>query len=597
MNKKTVAILSLVLILAVNNLASSANVIKTEVVTVSVAQQHKSVRPGTDSALAIHFKLKKDWHFYASPKNAPGGMNVKLKPAAEKHISFAEPILPQSQLYFDKTTNQKVDVFSDTFTVFLPFSVAKLDLINDKPITVSVKIGIEGAVCSDIQCRAPKFGHLTTEVTIAPDAEMAKPEFALPDKTQIAPTAKPSVKSQWGSYSAWVAFGLAFLAGLALNIMPCVLPVIPLKVLSIFEQAKESKARCIAMGLSFCGGILLFFAALAIFNIILRIGYGTVLQWGDHFRNPIFIVAMAVLMVVLALFMFGLFTFTVPSAIARKDSQRKGLAGSVAMGLLAAVLSTPCSFAILTAVFAWAQTQRLTLATITIMLIGLGMAAPYAILTSMPGLLKYLPRAGRWTELFKQAMGFVLLIVAVWLIAALPAVHKEGILYFAVILAFSIWMWVSWVTLTTPILKKTVLRLIAAIIAITSAMWLLPAQKTTAIHWQSYDPALIEIAREDRPVLIEFMAEWCLTCKAVEKTVYSRKDIARLIEQKGVLPIKADTTLADNQATMDLKQIYNEPGIPVSILFIPTQKQPIRLRGLVIGAKLKKLLQALPDKI
>ena len=392
MNKKTAVILSLALILTVNNFAISAGVIKTEVVTVSVAQQHKSVRPGTDSALAVNLKLKKDWHFYASPKTAPGGMNIKLKPSAEKYISFSEPILPQSQSYFDKSTNQKVDVFSDTFTIFLPFSVAKLDLINDKPITVSVKIGIEGAVCSDIQCRVPNFGHLTTKVTIAPDAEMAKPKFALPDKTKITSTAEPSVESQWAGYSAWFAFGLAFLAGLTLNIMPCVWPVLPIIVMRIIEQAKQSKGKSATMGLTFCLGILLFFACLAGANIILQLFYGTVLQWGDQFRNPAFVAGMAILLVVLALFMFGLFTITVPSSISAKAGSGRGYSGSVGMGFLAAILSTPCSFAILAAAFAWAQAQPLPLATIAIMMIGVGMAVPYAILTSMPGLLKRTPK-------------------------------------------------------------------------------------------------------------------------------------------------------------------------------------------------------------
>jgi thiol:disulfide interchange protein DsbD len=267
------------------------------------------------------------------------------------------------------------------------------------------------------------------------------------------------------------------------------------------------------------------------------------------------------------------------------------------MGFLAAVMSTPCSFAILTAAFAWAQTQNLALSTVAIMSIGIGMASPYAILTSMPSLLKHLPRPGRWTELFKQTMGFVLLIVAVWLVTVLPEVRRTQVLYFAVILAFCVWMWGGWVGLTTPRGRKWVVRIAAVVIAVAAGAWLLPAPSTKGIDWQEYDAALIEQAkREQRPVLIEFSANWCLTCKAVEKIVYARENIAGLIERKGVLAIKADTTLAGSPATIDLKEVYNEPGVPASILFIPGRNEPIRLHGLLIGNKLKKLLQKLPDK-
>ncbi|MFQ6034896.1 MAG: cytochrome c biogenesis protein CcdA [Sedimentisphaerales bacterium] len=604
--KKTTVILWTLCILAANtctwgktasepNWPRPADVISIDIVTISVEQQYEVVRPGTESALAIHFEPKEDWHFYASPETAPGGMNLKIKPSAPQTITFSEPMFPPSEAYFDKTLNIKLEVYSNKFTVFLPFSVSPF---QPSPSKIGIKISIEGAICSEMQCRVPDFGQLSTEIQIASDAAMSEPKFALPDSEKAVMEERPAGQNEWASYSAWFAFGLAFLAGVVLNIMPCVLPVIPLKVLSIFEQAKQSRARCIAMGLSFCLGILLFFASLAALNIILRLGYGTVFQWGDHFRNPVFVVGMSLLMVLLALFMFGVFTVTVPSSIAGKAGPGQGHLGSVGMGFLAGLLSTPCSFAILTAAFAWAQTQKLTLATIAIMLIGVGMAAPYAILTSMPSLLKYLPKAGRWTELFKQTMGFVLLIVAVWLITALPELRKDGVLYFVVILAFCVWMWGGWVGFSTPAVRKWVIRIVAVVIAAAAGVWLLPGPGAERIDWQQYDTALIEQAiEEQKPVLIEFMADWCLSCKTVEKVVYSRVDIAKLIEQKGVLAIKADTTEKNFPATLALKNVYNEPGVPVSMLFAPGEREPIRWRGILFADELKKALNELSDRI
>lgn len=595
MRKKTAVILCLILISAADSFAAppqSSSVIKTDVVTISVERQHNTVDSGSESALAVHFELKKDWHFYASSETAPGGVNLKLKPSAEEdYLSFSEPIFPWPHLYFDKTLKKTLEVFSGEFTVFLPFRVHELDLIEGKPINGNVKIGVEGAVCSDVQCRVPDFGELSTALKIA-ELPMGDAKFVLPE---AAGQSKPVLPGGRVSYSLWFALGLAFLAGLSLNIMPCVWPVLPLIVMRIVEQAKQSKGKSIAMGLAFCLGILLFFASLAGANIVLQVFYGTVLQWGDQFRNPAFVAGMALLLIVLAQFCFGVFTIAVPSSIAGKSGSGKGYLGAVGMGFLAAILSTPCSFAILAAAFAWAQAQPLLLATVAIMVIGVGMALPYAILTSMPGLLNRLPKSGRWMELFKQAIGFVLLVIAVKLIGALPQVRRISVLYFAVVLGFCVWMWGSWVSYDTKLLRKWFIRIIAVALAVAAGWSFLPAPAGGLISWQSYDADLIERAEmEGRPVLIKFTADWCLSCQAVEKIVYSRQDVAELIEEKGVLAIKADTTTKDMPATAALKSIYNEPGVPVSILFTPGEKEPIRWRGMSFADELKALLEKLP---
>lgn len=544
-------------------------------------------RMGPDAGVAVIFEGTEDLHYYAKAETATApGFELKVQ-AKSDDFEFAQAIFPKWSTFTD-SLGKKVEVYVGKFIVFVPIQT----IIDPIKATGDVDVTISGQACTSTICLLPFEKTLRTRIDWSQRDSWKQISF---EPTIDAEKVVEVVKGP--DYSTWFALTLAFLAGLILNIMPCVLPVIPLKVLSIFEQAKESKARCVALGLSFCLGILLFFAALASLNIILRLGYGTVFQWGDHFRNPAFLIGISLLLVVLALFMFGVFMVAPPSSIAGKAGPRKGFAGSVAMGFLAAILSTPCSFAILTAAFAWAQTQRLPLATVAIMLIGVGMAAPYAILTSMPSLLKYLPRAGRWTELFKQSMGFVLLVVAIWLVTALPEVRSDTVLYFAVVLAFCIWMWGGWVTLTTPTVRRWVIRIFAVIIAVAAGVWLLPAGNAGRINWQKYDTALIDNAvGQQRPVLVEFMADWCLTCKAVEKTIYARENIAELIKRKGVLPVKANTTLRDSPAAIDLKEVYKEPGVPVSIFFVPQREEPVRLHGLLIGDKIIELLEELPDK-
>lgn len=559
-----------------------------DLVEISAKQQYASVRPDTDSAIALHFKLKDTWHFYADEETAPGRMNLKINPEAEG-VEFGDVIFPPSKSYFDKSSNLQLKAFSDEFTVYLLFSVAASAAGN-----VEVRISFDGAVCSQMQCQLPSFKKLITNVNVSADAAMEDAAFQLP-----VITPQPSAVEADGvgdAVTVYLALPLAIFAGLILNIMPCVWPVIPIIVMRLLEQAKHSRARSVALGLAFSGGIILFFVAMAVVNIALRVGFDTVFQWGDHFRNPAFLIAMVLLMVVLAMFMFGVFSIGIPASVAGRAGSGKGFAGSVVMGFLAAVLATPCSFAILTVAFAWAQTQQLFLSTVAILLIGVGMALPYLVLTSIPKLLERIPKPGRWMDFFKQALGFVLLVIAVKLLSALPDEQKIATLYCCAVFAFSVWMWGTWVTYSTAKLRKWITRTAAVVISVIAGFTLLP-QQTELIDWRDYDAAVInEAVVEKKPVLIEFMADWCLSCKTVEKTVYNRKDIADLIEQKGVLAVRADTTLRDYPATIDLKDIYREPAVPVTILLLPGQKDPAKLRGIMIRNSLVEHLDKLPDK-
>ncbi|MGD9110191.1 MAG: protein-disulfide reductase DsbD family protein, partial [Phycisphaerales bacterium] len=340
-------------------------VLKTDTVTVTVQPQHDVVAPVGESVLAVRFNMAKGWHFYASSETAPGGMNLRLTAASDAQIEFGDIIFPEAEPYFDKSLGMRLDVFGEDFVVYLPFTVSQ----SQADGTVSIEVKIEGAVCSDIQCRVPEFEPVTAELRVDKDASAVKANFAF-----VRPQ-KPSAAESGGmldetlSYPLWYALALAFLAGLSLNIMPCVWPVLPLVVLRIVEQAKTRKGAKLSMGVAFCIGILLFFVCLAIANIVLHVAFGVTLQWGDQFRNPTFVISMALVLIVLALFMFDVFTIVLPGAISGKGTSGSGYIGTVGMGFLAAVLSTPCSFGILAAAFAWAQGQPLLPATIAIMFI------------------------------------------------------------------------------------------------------------------------------------------------------------------------------------------------------------------------------------
>jgi thiol:disulfide interchange protein len=564
------------------SLAQAAEKIKDDFVEIELIFQHEPVSPDSNSAVRIKFNLEKDWYFYADKNTAPQQMALKIIPQGQELI-FSKPVMPPSNSYFDKITNSKLAVYSGNFSIFIPF------VTDANSRSTKVKILIDGLACSRQLCKKTSY-ELSKKLDISASANMANAKFSVPAEN-IGGTDFENLQT-----SAIVALPLAIVAGLLLNIMPCVWPVLPIIVMRLVSQAEKSRARSIALGLSFAAGIVLFFAALAVISIILKLGFGIVFQWGDQFRNSAFVIAMALLMVVLALYMFGLFTFGLPASITGQRGQRAGFAGSLGMGFLAAVLSTPCSFAILAFVLAWAQTQPIPLATITILLVGTGMALPYVILVTVPKLLEKIPKPGRWMELFRHATGFILLAIGVKLLEAVQPEKIINILYYAVVLAVCVWMWGVWVGYSTPAVKKWTVRTIAVAAAVIFGFVFLTEPKKGLINWQDYDAEIIASAQKaQRPVLIKFTADWCFSCKILDKTVYSSDKIADLIKRKGVLAIKADTTQFDYPAAAALKEIYNEPAVPVTVLLLPGKERPEKIPGNLIKGKLIKYLQSLDN--
>jgi len=596
MGKYAVVILWLISLFAAGNSAASQSADANDTLTGSPAvelvryQEQFSTtrvepsRMGQYNGVAIIFEGTDDIHYYAKSETAPApGFELKVE-AKSDDFWFGEPLFPKWHVFTDGLGN-KIEVYSGRFTIFVPIKAVKAPTKTAVIEQGDIEIKISGIGCTSMVCLPPFEKTLRATINLRHER--------LKEITFETLVSKPDVAKGPG-YPAWFAFILAFIAGLALNIMPCVWPVLPLIVMRVVEQAKQTARKSTSFGFTFCLGILLFFACLACANVILKLFYGTVLQWGDQFRSPILLTGMSLLLVVLAMSMFGVFSINLPFSITCGSGSRKGYSGAMGMGFLAAILSTPCGFGILAASFGWAQTQNLSLATLAIMAIGLGMAAPYAILTSMPRLLKHLPKAGRWMELFKQGIGFVLLAIAIKLTSALPQVRKMNVLYFAVVLAFCVWMWSSWVDYNTRPLRKYLIRIAALVLAAVAGWIFLSPPAGQLIDWQDYNADTIQKAlAQNRPVMIEFTADWCFACQAVEKMVYSREDIAGLIRQKGVLAIRADTTEKDLPATIALKNIYKEPGVPVTLLFTPGRKEPTRWHGFLFGDELKKTLRDL----
>jgi thiol:disulfide interchange protein DsbD len=557
------------------------------------SQAHvEPARLGDRPGLAVIFHGTSDLHFYASDKTAPSP-DLKLKvEAASDSLHFDPAVFPKWGVLNDPAIG-KVEVYAGDFNVFLPIQKESLRGAGSE---AAVTIKVTGIACTSRLCLPPFQKALTTTVALN-----SLDSWKLISLDAVEPSHTPPSKSNAAlPRSTGMYYLLAILAGLSINIMPCVLPVLPLIMMRLIGQADQSSGRRIASGLAFCFGVVFFFLAFAVISAIINVTTGAVLDLNSLFRYPSAVIVLFLAIVFFALAMLDVVTLSLPSSVAGGEGAAYHLAGSAGMGFFAAILSTPCSGALLGFVLVWAQTQPRLVSSTAIVLMGVGMAMPYAVVVLVPSLLNRLPRPGYWMEIFKKSTAFLLFFIAVKLtLAALPKDRLLNVLTYGVVFSFCVWMWGKWAGFSTPAPRVWTIRVIALLLAAGTGFWLLPARGQSAqnaVDWQPYDAGVVDkAAAQGRPVLLKFTADWCTNCKVVERRVYHDPQVAQLIRQKSVLPVKADTTLIDYPATKDFKQLYGEAGnVPVTIVLLPDGARE-KLRGIFDKGELVKILDGLPE--
>lgn len=426
-------------------------------------------------------------------------------------------------------------------------------------------------------------GLLVYRLTEDPELHFARVDLPLDAQGGSAPGGLLSMdfrKPESSSLGLYLL--LAALGGLLLNLMPCVLPVISLKILGLVSQSGAQPHRVRVLGLTFAGGIIAAFAGLALLVVVLRAG-GQQLGWGFQFQAPGFVMAMCALVFALGLSLFGVFTVQLPGLSGVGIQQQgEGGAGSFLNGILATVLATPCTAPFLGAAmgFAFAQPGPVVLG--IFLASGTGMALPYLLLALRPGWTRLLPKPGAWMERFKQGMGFLLMATVLWLLWVLgKQLGMEAVIWtgaFLLGLGLACWVVGQWIDLSSSTARRRLAWTLAALlIAGSYRLFLHPllqeehqlsaAPQTTDLTWQPFSAERVEsLVRSGRPVFIDFTAEWCWTCKVNERTVLSSEALHRKFADLDVALVKADWTSRNPEITA-LLQAFGRSGVPLYVIF------------------------------
>ena len=383
-----------------------------------------------------------------------------------------------------------------------------------------------------------------------------------------------------------------FLGGIILNLMPCVLPVISLKIFGFVQQAGQSRQKIFRSGIAFTIGIFAWFIALAVLLIALK-GAGRDVTWGGfQFTNPYFVLALSVIVLVFALNLFGVFEISLPQPVTRNllsTSERKDLLGSFFQGVFATVLATPCTAPFLGTALGFAFTQSAAIILAMFIAIAAGMSAPYLLLSAQPAWLRFLPRPGPWMLHVKQFMGFLLLATLLFLLYVVGAQRGlEGAIWascFLLVISVACWMKGAFVVPTASAVKRIVVLVLMLLLVIGSGVYFIgdkfQSAKIASLDsqirgdWQPFTPERLQTELEQgRTVFVDFTAAWCLTCKFNEASVLEAKDVREAFQRHGIVKLKADWTNGDPVITKLLQQ-FGRPGVPLYVLYPAKNEEPI----------------------
>ncbi len=390
-------------------------------------------------------------------------------------------------------------------------------------------------------------------------------------------------KSHWELMQLLV---FAFLGGIILNLMPCVFPIISIKLLGIMQHAHGDRRLIQRDCMAYVAGVVASFVALGGSLAALR-SAGTLLGWGFQLQSPIFVAFLCILFAVLAASFLGMFNIQVSVGSAGRLMQREGAFGQFMTGVLSAVVASPCTAPFMGFAMGAAMSQETPMILATFAFLGLGLGSPYLLFMARPTWLSHLPRPGAWMETLRQFMAFPLLATTLWLLWVLGQVANQDALIatLAAMLVLGLAFWIH------RRLNKTGIAWLIATTSIVAGLFLThhstppesasQSSKTSASHsgviWQPFTPENLAAAiAGDRPVFVNFTADWCITCKVNERVAFRHAEVGEFFRANNIVALQADWTKRDRVIAEVLAR-YHRIGVPLYLFWAAEATEPIVL--------------------
>lgn len=551
--------------------------------------------PGPEAGrgtLRIDARLASGWHVNSHHPSEDYLIPTEVKLDETKAARFGEPRYPEGKKLKFAFSETPLSVYAGQFTVEVPVEWAG----SPAPLTGSVAF----QACSDTQCLAPASVKFRAEAEAAPAGRagsVAAPSASggallsggavpLSEARRLQPpTSAPGASADFGDLlrtrGLFPVLLLLFGWGLALNLTPCVYPVIPLTVSFFGGQTQGQTRRTFLLASLYVLGMATMYSALGVAAALSGRLFGAALQ------SPWVVSAVALVLVLLALSMFGLYDIRMPTALMQKAGARQGLAGAYGMGLLVGIVAAPCVGPVVLGLLTFvAATQNAALGFLFFFVLSLGLGLPFLFLAAFSGRIASLPRAGAWMEGVKKVFGWVLLAMAAYFLrTALPG--RAGAWLLPAVLGIG-----ALALLFVHANLRLPARAAVAAIFVAAAFLFAPRAEAQGPSWAPYDAA--RIATAGKPAVVDFSASWCLPCLELDRKTFSDSRVREALSRRGLY--KADMTRAAAAETMALAQQFEILGVP-TVIFLDEagkERRELRLVGFEEPGEFLKRLEKAP---
>ncbi len=557
-----------------------------------------SYAPGSSGRVAALVTIDDGWHIQSHWPSyeylIPTELLIEL-PAGWPEPSIRYPAHVMWQAQFEE---EPLAVYEYSATILADFELPEdaAEGMVEAPVILTYQ------ACDELTCLPPTTAETTLQLEVGESGDESGEATSHPAFATDTPPRVPEDAN--AGLTLLAALVPALLGGIILNGMPCVLPIVSLKLFGLVQSSGRPRREIVGGALATTAGILVSFWALAGATLLAR-SAGQAIGWGIQFQNPLFVSFLALVLTLFCLNVWGLFEIGLPAALANRlggSGQSEGASGHFFSGVFATLMATPCSAPFLGTAVGFALSQPATTIVAVFTAVGIGLATPYLVLAAAPKVAGMLPRPGDWMVTLRGVMGFLLAGTTIWLLYVLAAQMDSARLAFLEVgllsLALFVWLFGK--------MKRTVPRVLSRVGAVAAGglVLLLAAgadassagggpqgRSAKVLDWVPFDPVQAQtLAAEGRLVFVDVTADWCATCKVNERLVLETAETAELFARHDVVAMQADWTNRNDDIARYLAD-FGRYGIPFYALYRPN-REPHVFSELLRSRKLTEAIEA-----
>lgn len=585
---KTIFSILVILFININDISAQFGFKNNDILKLTTFQSFDKIQPEGEVKIALQLKIEDEWHINSNKPNEDFLIPTEVKLKSENSLQLSEIVFPKAHDIKLDFSDIPVSVYEGEVLIGTTIKIPKNTELGEK--IVEVELTYQG--CNNVTCMAPVTITDTLIINVVDKSEQIQEinseifsNLNLEYTTAEVQNEEDSLAGQLEKSGLFLTLIIVFLGGLALNLTPCVYPLIPITIGFFGGQSEGKTSRLFVMGLFYVLGMALTYSIVGVITALSGAIFGTLLQ------NPIVILFIVGVFIALSLSMFGLYEFKLPdSLVAKAGGAKSGLFGAFFMGLTMGIVAAPCigPFVIGLVTYVAAKGDPF-FGFILFFVMAVGLGLPYLVLALFSGKIKSLPRAGFWMDAVKHIFGFILLGMAIYF--AEPLLPKVVVKY-----ALPVFMIIAGISLffmdkkASEILGFRVFKILFSTLLIIGSVYLLWPTEQKSLDWEYYTDDIYEKALADNDkIIIDFYADWCIPCKELDALTFSDDKVIQATKDFTSLKVDMTKTLSDE--TEKLRKKFEIRGMPTVLIIDSNGEEKERITGFVNAEEFLKMVQ------